>query len=118
MPEKARVFVAEDDPDFLDTLKLELESAGHTVVLSASTLESALEAIQTFPELGVQVASIDGNLERGVVSGSDGLQLVATIRNIAPNVRIIGMSSKSIPSVDVDLGKENLENLGEVVTNL
>lgn len=48
MQEKARVFIAEDNPDFLDTLRMVLEEAGHTVTLTASTIEDALSAINNF----------------------------------------------------------------------
>lgn len=118
MPEKAKVFVAEDDPDFLDSLKMVLNDAGHTVTLTANTIEDALSAINNFQIKGIQVASIDGNLRRGVISGSDGRRLVEAIRNTAPDVKIIGMSSGPIPGVDVDLGKDRFEELGKIVTGL
>ncbi len=118
MPENARVFVAEDDPDFLDDLKMVLEGEGHAVTLSATSLENALQAIGNFQKLGIQVASIDGNLKRGVRSGTDGRQLVNAIRDLAPDVKIIGMSAEPITGVDVDLGKDRFEELGQVVTGL
>ena len=118
MPEKAKVFIAEDDADFLDTLRPVLEDAGHTITFTADSLESALSAIGDFKRLGIQVAIVDGNLNPNVRSGTDGRQLVNTIRRLSPDVRIIGMSSGSIPNVDVDLGKQRFEEVGKVVTAL
>lgn len=118
MPEKARVFVAEDNLDYLDSLKWVIENAGHTVTLTATSLEDALKAIRTFPQSGIQVASIDGNLGTGVKSGSDGRQMVDAIRNAAPEVKIVGMSGQIITGVDVDLGKDRTEELGKVITKL
>ncbi|MBI2196085.1 response regulator [Candidatus Daviesbacteria bacterium] len=118
MPEKARVFAAEDDPDYLDTMKIELGIKGHTLALTATTLEEALKAIETFPTAGIQIAALDGNLKRGVKSGSDGRQMVAAIRNISPSVKIIGMSGESMEGVDIDLGKDRIYELGKVVTEL
>ena len=118
MPEKARVFAAEDDPDSLDNIKMALEAKGHTLALTATTLEGALEIIQAFPQEEIQIAALDGNLKKGVKSGSDGRQMIAAIRNISPSVRIIGMSGESMEGVDIDLGKDRIYELGEVVTKL
>ena len=118
MPERAKVFVAEDDPDFLDTLQFELEDAGHTITLTATSLESALSAVGNFQELGIQVAIIDGNLKQDVYSGVDGRQIVSAIRSVVLGVKIIGMSANSIPGVDVDLGKARVQEVGKVVTEL
>lgn len=118
MVEKARVFVAEDDPDLLESLKYVIEKEGHTVTLSAASLSDALAAISTFPQFGIQIASIDGNLRKGEKSGSDGRQMVAAIRNAAPEVKIVGISGQTIPGVDVDLGKDRTEKLGKVITEL
>lgn len=118
MPEKARVFAAEDNADFLDNIDFVLDMAGHSLVLQATTLEEALAVIRTLPEHGIQVASVDGNLTKNVKTGSDGRQMVEAIRNFAPGVKIVGMSGESMENVDIDLGKDKIGELGKIVTAL
>lgn len=118
MVEKARVFAAEDDPDFLDTIKIVTENKGHSVPLTATTLEDALKAIQGLFQEGIQIAVLDGNLQKGVKTGSDGCQMIAAIREAAPDVKIIGMSGQSMEGVDIDLGKDRISELGRVITEL
>lgn len=118
MPEKARVFVAEDNPNYLNAFKGQLETAGHSVLLTATTLRDALGAVQQFEQLRIQVAIIDGNLDPNDTSGYDGQRIVDAIGRLAPNIKIVGMSSSSIKGVTVDLGKRNYHKLGETVTNL
>lgn len=118
MPEETKVFAAEDDLDFLDNIEMALKAKGHTLALTATTLEEALKAIETFPTAGIQIAALDGNLKKGVKSGSDGRQMVAAIRNISPSVKIIGMSGEPMEGVDIDLGKDRIYELGKVVTEL
>lgn len=118
MPEKAKVFVAEDNPDHLEWIIRMVETAGHTVTLTARSLNDALAAINTFSEAGIQIASIDGNLGSIGNFGSDGDQMVTAIRKVAPDVKIIGMASSTISGVDVDLGKKRLSELGQVITKL
>lgn len=70
-PENANVFVAEDDTFWQEMITEGIKNGGHQVVSSAKTLEGALKAVDKFSELGVQVATIDGNLD-GWNKGSDG----------------------------------------------
>lgn len=118
MPERARVFVAEDNLQYQGFIEKFLSRAGHTVVLKATTLDEALDAIKQFEDLGVQVATIDGNLSPDDESGYDGHALVEAIGRHAPNVKTVGMSGLEIKGVTIDLGKKGIDKLGEVVTNL
>ena len=118
MPERARVFVAEDNKDWQENIRRILESAGHSVVLKAETFDDAVKAIEQFEELGVQVATIDGNLDPNDTSGYDGRALVEAIGRHSPNVKTVGMSGLEMQGVTIDLGKRGIAKLGEVVTNL
>lgn len=117
-PEKARVFVAEDDSTWQDMIKEFLEMAGHSVVARATTLPEALNTVKRLDKLNVDVAIIDGNLDESESRGYDGQAVLRAIREHAPRVRTIGMSGNSVPGTDVDLGKRNLQNIGDVVTKL
>ena len=118
MPEKARVFVAEDNKDWQEYIEKILNRAGHSVVARATTVEEGLKIIEQFGELQVQVATIDGNLSEDDISGYDGRALVEAIGRHAPNVKTVGMSGLAMNGVTIDLGKGSIAKLGEVVTNL
>lgn len=118
MPEKARVFYAEDDPFFQEAIKQRLDEAGHEVVLQAQTLAEALNSIEQFKDLGIQVAIIDGNLSADDSSGYDGHLLATRIKELTPQVKTIGMSGSTIIGVDIDLGKRKYSKLAEIITNL
>ena len=118
MPENARVFIAEDKPQFLEAFGRKLSRAGHVVVLTATSLAEALDAIKQFERLKVQVAVIDGNLSPNDESGYDGRALVAAINRLPVSVKTVGMSNSKIEGVTVDLEKGNYPNLAETVTNL
>lgn len=118
MPERARVFVAEDDETILPLINRLLSRHGHTVVLQAQTLAEALRCIEQFEALDVQVAVIDGNLSPNDTSGADGYQLVTRIKELTPNVITIGMSNSPVDGVHVDLGKKRAIELGRIITNL
>lgn len=92
MPEKARVFLAEDDPYMQKVIKQRLEEAGHELTLEAHTLDEALQSIQQFKNSGIQVAVLDGNLDKDDTSGYDGQLMVRKIKELAPEVKTIGMS--------------------------
>lgn len=119
MPEKAKVFVAEDDSIWRRTIKRRLSEESHEVVLEAETLAQALKSIEQFKELGVQVAVIDGNLNPYDSSGSDGAELAIAIKRLAPEVKMVGMSGATdVFGVDINLGKAGIRELGRTITNL
>lgn len=117
-PENARVLVVEDDEEWLNAIEEILESSGHRVVLTATTLKKALEVSEGLRDKNIDVAIIDGNLGPYRYDGRDGQIVISAIRKNAPNVKTVGMSGSDVPGTDVDLGKHNLVRLGEVVKKL
>lgn len=117
-PEKAKVFIAEDSNSYQELVKVFLEEAGHTVALSATTIEEALACVDRLEELGIDVAVLDGNLSENEYRGYEGQMIRTAIRDKAPNVKIIGMSGNKFPGADVDLGKTKVNEIGDVVTKL
>lgn len=126
MVEKAKVAIIEDDTDWQDIIKKQLTERGHIVVASAGTYSAALQAIATFGELGIQVVTMDGNLDPNAYSGDEGLSLVQAIRRQFPDVKIVGMSGDNHifeGKVDVNVGKRRLGgreclHLGDIVNTL
>jgi CheY-like chemotaxis protein len=117
-PEKARVFVVEDNERFQKIIIKRLKKAGHSVVATATTLDQALAMVDQLEQLGVGVAVLDGNLSDYDVSGNDGREILKAIQKKDPNVITVGMSLDDFEGTDVDLGKDNVGNLGEVVKSL
>ncbi|MDP3973248.1 MAG: response regulator [Candidatus Daviesbacteria bacterium] len=119
MPEKARVFIAEDEKDWQQRIERNLKRSEHEVVLTAETLAEALRALDRFEELQVQVATLDGNLRGKYSYGLDGREVSLAIRSRFPNVKIVGLSSdKFRGEADIELNKADTFKLGEVVANL
>lgn len=116
-PEKAKVFIAEDDPEFVMHYSRFLKQEGHEIVGTASTKEDSLEATKKFNELGVQVLVLDREFGADKQAGEE---ILAASKANAPEVKIIGMSNsdKGIPGVNIDLGKQFIRRLGTEVTKL
>lgn len=118
MPEKAKVAIFEDHLSTIERMKKYIESSGHSVIAVASTLEEALLLIRSLREKGVQVATIDGNLN-SKSSGNDGDKILRAIKESAPEIKTIGFSTLGgIRGVDIDMMKPDWHLLGEAITKL
>ncbi len=109
-PKEANIFLAEDNEENLDLKRRLLVRGNHTIVLEAHTQQEALAAIDHFEEHNVHVAVLDANLTQGEYKGDDGVVLAATIREKAPQVKIVGMSSNPFPteaSIDIDASRSD-----------
>lgn len=85
----------------------------------AASKQEALSAVAKFGELGVQIVTLDANLDDASdTSGKDGKEILAAIRAGAPRVKIIGIADRPFPGVDVDLRKGNVGNIGKIVKGL
>lgn len=121
-PENARVVFFEDDKIWNDLVDKALVKSGHQIVFRTPNLEEALESINRFDELGVDVAIVDGNLESDEClenNGEHGRIIAEQISEKKPKTRIIGFSNiRFRGKCNVDLGKEKAYQLGEVITKL
>jgi DNA-binding NtrC family response regulator len=117
-PEKARIFLVEDDPDELEEPAKILEPFGHTIVLTATTLDSALEQIPNLQKSEINVAIIDGNLTDGVENGKDGEAIANAIHDSWPTITVIGHSlNKNIRNADYNCPKcDGPEQLLDTIT--
>jgi CheY-like chemotaxis protein len=119
-PENANVFIVEDNKPLRETFEALLPFDGHKVVVSASTMKEALEAIDHLEELGVQVAIVDGNLSEDDFSCADGVEISEAIRAHSPATKIIHNSSKEFGGpCDVDFRKgQNPQLKGQSILDL
>lgn len=123
MPPEAKVFVVEDDKNLAATIKAVLKFDGHQVVGMAHTRKSALASAETLQSSGVDVVTMDGNLDDPKdTSGNDGRDIVRAIREFSPSVKIVGLSGTGgVEGADVSLEKSQdvlLNQLGKTVTSL
>jgi CheY-like chemotaxis protein len=114
MPPEARIFLAEDFPPRSEVVKELLEDAGHQVLLEAKSLEEGLSLISKAIKGGINVAVLDD----GMPEEDDGEQLAKLLREGIPGIKIVSISSRKVGYVDVYAGKEQLEDVGKIVTSL
>ena len=124
--QKAVIFLVEDFELLSDSLCELIPFSGHQVVLKASTLEEALQIVNSgqLRESGVNVAVVDGNFP-SIEMGREvfGGPIVArAIRDKEPSIKIIAHTASSAKEAtygDVYAGKRYApESLFEAITSL
>jgi len=117
-PEKAKIFLVDDDDDIIRNCSMFLEKNGHNVVEVAGSLQEALLKIPTLAGLKINVAVVDGNLSGHDASGDDGEIITEKIKSQNPNIKVIGHSlDTDVRGADVNCRKvEGLKNLSKTVT--
>ncbi|MEK7503739.1 MAG: response regulator [Patescibacteria group bacterium] len=93
MPEKAKIFFAEDDDLVRKLVRRVCLASGHTIELEATTLEDALEKIKLAKEMGVNVAVLDGNLTKGERLKDDGEIIAQALEKEIPDIIIVSHSA-------------------------
>jgi DNA-binding NtrC family response regulator len=84
-----RVLVADDQPDVVEALRLLLRGAGLAVVPASSP--AGVEAAVAREDL--DVALLDMNYARDTTSGTEGLDLIARVRAVDPQLPIVVMTA-------------------------
>lgn len=124
MPPNAKVVIFEDKLDWQERIAEWITDEGHTVIATASTRQGALDGIPDALEKGATVFTIDGDLSPKSWDGRDGAEVVHAInqaaaeRGLKGNVFTVGMGLKPVYGVTVHVGKERVEFLGGVITEL
>ena len=108
----ARVFIVEDNEEFVFGLKMLLTCWGHTPVGEVYWAATAMNCIQTLMEKRVQILTLDRDLFGGDVIARGFVNLV---RRECPNVVIVGLAGLPIEGVHYNLGRENVCQLDEVI---
>ncbi len=116
-PPKAEVVVFEDDVGWKKFITRKLERGGHHVAGSASDPEEAITLANNLPD-GTQVAIVDGNLTKEDVSGDDGNEIVAILKEKYPNVKIVGFSAEPDTFLDADVVLDKTSTTGEGLEKL
>ncbi|MFH0750141.1 MAG: response regulator [Candidatus Gottesmanbacteria bacterium] len=112
-PERARIFIVEDNEDFQNLYKIDLENNGHIVVKTARTQDEAMEIINELGNLGIQVTILDQN------DNINGVAVATAIRSKHPEIKLIGfVGGEPFPNVDAFASKLYPEHLSRVVTEI
>ncbi|KKU64447.1 hypothetical protein A2701_04545 [Candidatus Amesbacteria bacterium RIFCSPHIGHO2_01_FULL_47_34] len=113
--EKAVIVLIEDDAENARKIRDILHQGGHAIIEELCWVATAMNAVDTFEELGVNVVLLDRDIFGGNIVDAG---FISRTREFAPGVRIIGTAADPIEEVDVDLTKKGIEKLNEVITIL
>ena len=113
-----KVLIAEDTKQFQKLAGIYLESEGHTVVERITSLEEWVGTKNRLKEMRVTVVVLDRQLGDTDKNGIGGVTILQDIKLSGLPIKTVGISSNTIPGVDVDVGKTNISSLGKVVTRL
>ena len=94
---EARILVADDQRDVIESVRLLLSSHGMSVIGAGSPAE----ALSVARAHGPDAALIDLNYEKGRTTGEQGLELVSALRRQSPALPIVVMTAWS--SIDLAL---------------
>lgn len=116
-PEKAKVFIAEDDEDWRRLNREAVEKAGHKVVIEVKDVRTGLAEVSNAQKLGVQAALLDGRIPS---DPSDGPTLAAALRQAIPGIKVVDVSAwgDTIKNADAKMPKTkfNPDRLGKLIT--
>lgn len=84
-----RILIADDQPDILQALRLLLKPEGYEVVTATSPAHVA----QAVGESELDVILMDMNYARDTTSGREGLDLLARIHAVYPNLPVVVMTA-------------------------
>lgn len=105
-PDRAKVFIAENDEVWMRVEKRCLTPEGHKIVVEARTADEAIALIPKAVELGVNVGVVDGKIPS---DPSDGQRVAQALREALPNIKIVGVSAGKIAGTDAMMDKASFD---------
>lgn len=93
-----RIVIADDQQDLLESLEIMLEAEGFTTVTTDSP-ETLVEAVR---RSAFDCALIDLNFTRDTTSGSEGIQLLKRLQQLAPKLPVVVMTAWASVDLVVD----------------
>lgn len=106
--ENARIGIIEDDTAARLVLRRSLELFGHTVADEhiATSMPEALGMLGRLVTGELDIAVVDGNLTSGVLTGTDGAQVVSLFQEEFPDIITIGHSANGeVQGADLQVPK-------------
>ena len=113
-----RILLAEDNHNWQQLVDRIVTELGGTLVLTVDTLEEALAAIVLMEKLQIDLAILGGNLGAFEDGNPDAVAMLEAMAVHAPTVKTVGLSGDTIPGADVDLGKQNVDQLETTIFEL
>src|SRR6185437_14548754 len=86
---KPHILVADDQPDVLEALRLLLKSNG----FDAQTVNSPAAALAALERRDYDAMLLDMNYARDTTSGKEGLDLLAQLQTLEPNMPVVVMTA-------------------------
>ncbi|MDO8515307.1 MAG: hypothetical protein Q7S14_02305 [bacterium] len=93
MAVKEKIAIFEDEVEWAEVLKDELEAQGHTVKVVASTRSGITEGVADVVANGFSMVFTDGNLDPFDASGKDGSRITQELKTRVPSVVVLGYST-------------------------
>src|SRR5262245_20916364 len=106
------VLVADDQPDVLRAARLLLKVHGYAVT-AVSSPSAVLAEIGSGSASGFDLLLMDLNYARDTTSGQEGLELVARVRALAPDLPIVVMTGWSTVPLAVAVMREGAADFVE-----
>ena len=104
----ARVGIFEDRKVWHEFLAEIVEEDGHSVAVSANSMEEARAAIEGLEDGTLDVAVVDGSLDPNKDNGADGAEITRLLREKLGTVTVIGFSaSNEVAGVDHNVSKDS-----------
>ncbi|MFP1929891.1 sigma-54-dependent transcriptional regulator [Lonsdalea quercina] len=102
MKSSYKVLVADDDISIIKTLKLMLKLHQFDVITATQTDEALMQVREGKPD----IALLDLNYQRDTTSGNEGLELIADIKRLEPDLPIIVMTGWGSIEIAVEAMKK------------
>lgn len=113
-PERARIFLVEDNTTLREMLERAVQLDGHEVITTANSYESASKLIPQLGELAINVALLDGKLLDGKLAGE---QVAAAIQDrYGSDITLVDISSGGeMPGVSHHADKNDFDTLNQII---
>ncbi|MCB9800930.1 MAG: response regulator [Pseudomonadales bacterium] len=110
-PEQLRILLAEDNPDWVDTITAYAKESGAVVVAIATTFSEALEEIKHVKDKHIDLVILGGSLDKQLKhTNSDLLLLILALNEVDATIPTIALSGN-------DRGTERATiNVGKTLT--
>ena len=102
----ATVLLCDDNQDILSALRALLSARGYEVVLAANPQQ----AVDVLQNQAIDIALVDLNYSRDTTSGEEGLDLIAQLHTLLPQLPIIVMTAYG--NMQLAIGNQNLTTRG------
>lgn len=113
--ERANIAIFEDDESLREMLGMIAALYGHDVTAYARSMPEAVAVIETMAAGEIDVAIVDGNLDRQKIDGHDGAEITRLLHEKFEDTVVIGFSaSGDVEGADHNIPKAGINPLRDI----